>query len=129
MQDCELVPPTLASPIHVCVCVCVCVCVYVSLYMYICIYTRIYRRSAHTLMSTGSASLCPQVKHPPTAPGPDACTHAAGGAVHGAEGDDWPAGEPGKEGGGEGGKEEEEEGLSNAREEEVWLSVFPKLVS
>ena len=49
--------------------------------------------------------------------------------MHGAEGEDGPGGEPGKEGGGGGGKEEEEEGLSNAREEEVWLSVFPKLVS
>ena len=86
MQECEVVPSTLAAPVT--------------------------RRSAHMLMSTGSPSLCPQATCP-AAPGPDANSHAPEGAAHGAGGEECLAAEPDREG----------------EEEELWLSVFPKLVS
>ena len=74
-------------------------------------------RSAHALMSTGSASLCPRNQTLParTAPRSGACAHAEAVVAQGP-GDD-------------GRRAEEAEAKEEEEEEVMWLSVFQKLIS
>jgi hypothetical protein len=71
-------------------------------------------RSAHALMSTGSASLCPKTLPAPTAPRSGACAHAEAVVAQGP-GDD--------------GRRAEEAETEEEEEEQMWISVFQKLVS
>lgn len=70
-------------------------------------------RSAHALMSTGSASLCPKTLPAPTAPCSAACAHAEAVVAKGPRGDKLCA----------------EEAEAEEEEEGMWLSVFQRLVS